>query len=496
MFQENFPQGFLWGGATAASQIEGAFDEDSKGMDTSDCRSGTHGVPSAEKTRWKYRLMTQSRYEKAIHTKGLGDYPYRWGSDQYHHYKQDIALLAEMGIKIYRLSISWARIFPHGDDAEPNAEGLRYYRAVFDECKKYGIKIYCTILHYSIPVAIIEKYGGWENRKLIELYLRYVQVLFDNFMDDVEIWLPFNEINAGYFHPYNGVGLILPDGYENLDDPFEDSRGRIFQAIHHQFVANAMTVRLAKSIKPDVKMSCMIARFCPYPANCRPENVLLALQTQQYENFFYTDVMVRGEYPAYMKRFFAQKGVSLQIAPGDLELLRTYTSDIISFSYYFSSVSTTDTTWKTTDGNLVRGKVNPYLERSEWGWQKDPLGLRISLNQLYDRYQKPLFIAENGLGAADRLVSDGTVHDPYRVDYLRDHFAAMKAACGDGVELLGYTMWGIIDLVSCGTVEMRKRYGTIYVDVDDEGHGTFNRYRKDSFYWYKKVIASNGEDLD
>ncbi len=490
-----FPEGFLWGGATAASQVEGAFNEGGKGLDTSDCRPGNFCIPSKDKIKWPNRLMTESRYAAAREEKGYGSYPFRWGADQYHHYKEDIRLFAEMGMKIYRLSVSWARIFPNGDDETPNAEGLLYYRNLFDECHKYGIRIYCSILLYSIPVPLVEKYGGWKNRKLIELYVRYAKTLFEAFKDDVDIWLTFNEMNASLFHPYNGIALVMPDECAQWADPFRNVRSVIYQSIHHQFLANSLAIKAARKIDPRMTISCMIAWFCPYPATCKPEDVLLAYQQQQMESLFFTDVMVRGYYPSYMTRYFRENDIQIRMEPGDEEILRSYTSDMLSFSYYFSGVATNDPDWPRTDGNLKRANINPYLERSEWGWQKDPEGLRITLNWLYDRYQKPLFVAENGLGAKDRLESDGAVHDPYRIAYLRDHTQAMREASGDGVDLRGYTMWGVIDLVSCGTVEMKKRYGVIYVDCDDEGRGTFRRYRKDSFYWYRKVIASNGEDL-
>lgn len=491
-----FPENFLWGGATAASQVEGAFREGGKGLDTSDCRSGNFGVPTVDKIKWKYRLMTTSRFQKALSEEGLGEYPFRWGSDQYHHYREDIALLAEMGLKIYRMSISWARIFPTGEEETPNEEGLQYYRNVFAECRKYGIRVYCTILHYSVPVNLVQKYGGWWNRKFVDCYVRYAKTLLENFHDDVEIWLPFNEINATMFHPYNGCCLILPDECAQWKNPFEKSMDKIYQAAHNQFVANALTVKAAHEIDPGIRVSAMIAWFCPYPSSCNPVETLMAIRQQQEECWFFTDVLSRGYYPRYMENRFRQMNIHIHMEEGDLELLRENTVDMISFSYYFSSVATVNPDWPKTDGNLKRANVNPYLHRSEWGWQIDPMGLRVTLNWMYDRYQKPIFVAENGLGAKDVVEKDGSIHDPYRIDYFRQHIKAMEAAIADGVDLIGYTWWGIFDLVSCGTVEMTKRYGMIYVDCDDEGKGTFRRIKKDSFYWYQKVIASNGEDLE
>lgn len=490
-----FPKEFLWGGATAAHQFEGGFMEDGKGVDTSECRLTSSRYGKEQSSR-HMKLETRSMYEAAKSEKSIDGYPFRWGSDHYHRWKEDIELLGEMGLKIYRLSISWARIFPNGDDELPNEEGLAFYRNIFEECKKHNIKIYCTMMHYAMPINIIEKYGGWKNRQVIDLFLRYAKVLLENFNQYVEIWLPFNEINAGVFHPYNGVGYILDDDKVMEDDPFKQDWSDIYQGLHHQFITNALIVKMAHEMDPKIKISCMIARFVPYPMNCRPQNVLMALQNEQEDNYFFTDVMVRGYYPSYTRRLFDKKNISIKIKDGDEQILKEYTSDMVSFSYYFSSVCGVDEQSEETDGNLVTTKVNPYLERSEWGWQIDPTGLRIALNSIWDRYQKPIFIAENGLGAKDILNADGKIHDPYRVEYLKEHIKAMAEAIDDGVDLIGYTMWGIIDLVSSGTIQMSKRYGMIYVDCDDDGKGSFKRYKKDSFHWYKKLIRSNGEELE
>ncbi len=481
-----FPENFLWGGATAASQVEGGFDQGGKGLDTQDCKPQYFNLTSKEKNDWKYKQMTSEKYELAKTVKGIANYPFRFGSQEYTHYKEDIALFAEMGMKIYRMSISWARIYPNGDDAEPNQEGLQYYRNVFNECHKHGIKVFVTILHYAIPVHLVDAYGGWKNRRLIDFYVKYAKTLFENFRDDVDYWLPFNEINAGRFNPYNGVALIK-DREKNYDQA-------VYQSLHHQFVANAKVVKLAHEMIPGSKLGCMIARFCHYPATCDPMDQLTWLHDEQYTNWFYTDVMARGAYPKYMLRYFDENNIQIHMEPGDEELLKNYTVDFISFSYYFTQVSTAKDDWAKTDGNLVIANKNPYLKSSEWGWQMDPTGLRITLNELYDRYQKPLFVAENGLGARD-VVEDGKIHDPYRSEYLLSHAKAMKEAIKDGVDLFGYTWWGIIDLVSCGSIEMCKRYGMIYVDADDEGHGTFNRLKKDSFYTYQHLIETNGAEL-
>lgn len=487
MIDARFPKTFLWGGATAASQVEGSWNSDGKGLDTQDCRP-LPAVPfHRRKDSCPFEEMTSEKYQAALSCEDEGAYPFRWGSREYDHWREDIELYDELGLKIYRLSISWARIFPNGDDPEPNPKGLAHYREVFEECHRRGIKLLVTMHHYAIPVHLVNEYGGWKNRKLIDLFVRYAKVLFANYGDLVDYWLPFNEINAGRFNPYNGVSLI-----RDREEHFDQS---VHQALHHQFVANARVVQLAKCMVPNAMVGCMIARFCHYPATCNPADQLQCLHDEQYTNWYYTDVMMRGAYPAYVNRYFDSMGVVLDVTQEDLELLRLNTCDFVSFSYYFSQVSTTDEGWEKTGGNLVVSSKNPYLETSEWGWQKDPTGLRITLNQIYDRYQKPIFITENGLGAKDTFEPDNSVHDPYRIDYLRSHIQAIKEAIGDGVDVIGYTMWGIIDLVSCGSQQMSKRYGVIYVDADDEGRGSFRRFKKDSFSWYQKCISSNGEDL-
>lgn len=487
-----FPEEFLWGGATAASQVEGAWNEGGKGLDTQDCRPVNPSLSRTEKNSWSQKQMTSDRFERALACSDASAgareaYLFRTGSDEYHRLEEDLDLFAEMGMKIYRLSVSWARVYPNGDDAEPNSEGLAYYRRVLEGCRSRGIKVFLTMLHYAIPVHLVEAYGGWKNRRVIDFYLRYARTLYETFGDLVDLWLPFNEMNAGRFNPYNGVALIK-DREENYDQS-------VFQALHHEFVASAKAVALAHEMLPGSKVGCMIARFCHYAATCRPQDQLCMLHDEQYTNWFYTDVMARGYYPEYMNRYFEARGIKIEMAPDDAETLATGTADFVAFSYYFTQVSTTDDDWEKTDGNLVVASKNPYLKTSEWGWQEDPVGLRITLNQMWDRYRKPLFVAENGFGAVDVLEDDGSVHDSYRIEYLRDHVAAMRDALEDGVNLLGYTIWGIIDLVSCGSIEMSKRYGVIYVDVDDAGKGTYRRYRKDSFRWYQRCIASNGEEL-
>ena len=482
-----FSDNFLFGGAIASSQAEGAYNQDGKGRDTQNLRYFDPNWDRDERDHNRNINMTSERFNTALLGTDNLHYPFNRAIDFYHNYKDDLALMAEMGLQIFRTSVDWSRIFPHGDDAEPNAKGLQYYIDLFTECHKLGMKVFVTILHYNIPVHLVTNYGGWKNRKTIDFYLRYAQTLFENLGDLVDYWLPFNEINAGKFNPYNGVCLIK--------DQEEDYESAIFQCLHHQFVANALTIKLARKILPEAKLGGMIARFTTYPATCHPDDVLETLHKEQYANYFYTDVMVRGEYPTYMERYFHQNKIKINKQPEDEQLLRENTIDFLSFSYYMSMVASTDKNWATTGGNLVSGNKNPYLQASEWGWQIDPVGLRITLNHFYDRYRMPMFIAENGLGAKDILTEQGIINDDYRIEYLRTHIEQMKESVIDGVELLGYTMWGIIDIVSCGTIEMSKRYGVIYVDLDDSGNGSGQRYKKNSFYWYQKCIAGRGNNI-
>jgi 6-phospho-beta-glucosidase len=482
-----FPEGFLWGGAIACSQADGGFKEGNKGISSQDMRFMDPSWNWDQIMAKREKQMITEEFDQAMADLSTKYYPLRRGIDFYHKYPQDIRLFQEMGMKVFRMSICWSRIFPNGDDEQPNEEGLNYYRDVFKRSKEAGMKIFATIVHYDIPVNLVVKYGGWKNRKTIDFYMRYVKVLFENFGNVVDYWLPFNEINAAKFSPWDGVCLIA-----DQEDNFNQS---IFQCLHHQFVANAKAVELAKKMIEKPIIGAMIARFTSYPATCNPDDVMQTILDEQYSNYFYLDVMARGKYPSYIERFFESMNVDIQMEEGDQELLKTNPVNFIAFSYYFSQVSTVSQGWEKTSGNLIMANKNPYLESSEWGWQKDPVGLRVTLNQVYDRYQLPIFIAENGLGAKDVLEKDGSVHDPYRIDYLKSHFKQMKEAVIDGVDLIGYTMWGIIDLVSCGPLTMDKRYGTIYVDLDNGGEGSGKRYKKDSFAWYKEIIRTNGEDL-
>lgn len=468
-----FPENFLWGGAVAANQIEGAWNLDGKGISTADVAT----AGSVNRMREYTDGIVEDTY-----------YPSHEAIDFYYRYKEDIKLLAEMGFKCFRLSIAWTRIFPMGDETEPNEKGLKFYDDVFDECLKNGIEPVVTISHYEMPYALVEKYDSWRSRKLIDFYVNYCETIFTRYKEKVKYWMTFNEINVVAFQPYISAGIKLKEG--------EVKEQVVFQAAHHQLIASAKAVKLGHDINPEFKIGCMLLYPLTYANTCNPEDVVVAHEAM-HKSYFFADVQVRGYYPNYMNRYFERNNILLQIEPEDKTILSQGTVDYIGFSYYMSLVATADKEKMAgAGGNMLRGGSNPYLKASDWGWQVDPIGLRISLNNLYDRYQIPLFIVENGLGAVDVIEEDGSIKDDYRIEYLRQHIEEMKkAVILDGVDLMGYTPWGCIDLISAGTGEMKKRYGFIYVDKDNEGKGTLERSRKNSFYWYKKVIASNGEDL-
>lgn len=487
-----FSRNFLWGGATAANQFEGAWNIDGKGVSCADCNTrGTYQKP---------RYVTYKTKDNSIHTQEMFkldvqedaefgsfegyDYPSHTASDFYHHYQEDIALLAEMGYKVFRMSINWTRIFPNGDDPQPNETGLAFYDRVFDECKKYGIEPLVTLSHYEVPVSLTNRWGAWLDRRTIQCFERYVQTVGQRYKGKVHYWLTFNELNVTAFCPWMSAGV-----------PRRDPRS-IAQASHHQLIASALAVKSLHEIDSENKVGNMISYGTTYPNTCNPDDTLEAWKRMN-GRYFYCDVQVRGYYPTYKQKEYERAGIVLETEEKDEKILREGTVDFVSFSYYMTIVASADPNVKASAiGNMTKGISNPYLKTSDWGWQIDPVGLRIALDQLYDRYQKPLFVVENGLGAKDMLEPDGSIHDTYRIDYLRAHIEQMKKAVEeDGVDLMGYTSWGCIDLASVSTGEMAKRYGFVYVDADDEGNGTFDRYKKDSFDWYKKVIASNGEDL-
>lgn len=476
----SLPENFLWGGATAANQVEGAWNEGGRGLANVDV------IPHGPE---RGAVMRGIRHIHEIDDEHY--FPALEAVDFYHHYKEDIAAFAQMGFKVYRMSIAWSRIFPRGDEEEPNEEGLQFYENVFKELHKYGIEPLVTITHFDCPMYLIEHYGGWKNPKLIEFYQRLCHVLFTRFRPYVKWWLTFNEINMILHLPFMGAGLEFEEG--------EDQEKAKYQAAHNELLASAWAVKIGHEINPENMIGCMVAAGEFYPYCPMPEDVFLAKQ-KEHENLMFIDVQARGEYPRYARKLFERMNLDLHITDEQEKLLKDNPVDFISFSYYTSRCVTTRDDAGEAVGNAFKGVRNPYLKSSDWGWAIDPLGLRTTMNSLYDRYQKPLFIVENGLGARDELIVDEngskTVEDDYRIAYLREHIKAFKDAVElDGIPLLGYTTWGCIDLVSASTGEMSKRYGFIHVDRDDAGNGTMERSRKKSFDWYKKVIASNGEDL-
>lgn len=475
-----FRPDFMWGGAVAANQCEGGWNEDGKGISVPDVMTnGSHTNPR--------------RIEPDFNDKYL--YPSHEAIDFYHRYEEDIALFAEMGFKVFRLSINWTRIFPTGDEEVPNEKGLEFYDKVFACCKKYGIKPLVTLSHYELPYALAEKYNGWTDRHVIDCFMKYCKVVFERYKDDVEYWLTFNELNAATLYTGTTSTTNNIKGFHGSVENLEDKPEERYQALHHLFIASARATAYAHEHYPQFKIGCMIGFLGYYPYTCNPDDMLATQQQTQMVDWFCSDVQVRGKYPSYSKRFFKENNIQIQMEDGDEKELEKGTVDFYTFSYYMTFCVSIDPTVENTTGNLLGGAKNPYLELSDWGWQIDPKGLRWSLNEIYDRYQIPLMIVENGLGAYDKKSEDGKIHDDYRIEYMRKHIEQMKEAVEDGVDLIGYTPWGCIDLVSLSTGEMAKRYGMIYVNKFDDGSGDLSREKKDSFYWYKKVIESNGEIL-
>ena len=471
-----FPKDFLWGGAVAANQCEGAWQEDGKGPSIADIE-----ILPEKYSRLGVLGFNHSRKDvlDAVNdTKGY--YPRRYAIDFYHTYKEDLKLMKEMGFKCFRTSINWPRIYPNGDDENPNEAGLRFYDELFSYMKELNIEPIVTLSHYEMPTNLVTSYKGWYDRKLVSFYLKYAKTVIDRFHDKVKYFIAFNQINSmGGWGEFGSLGMV--------NDQFDNYEKDKYQALHHQFVASALVAKYAHDNYPDIKIGMMLGDDTRYPYTCKPDDVFATTKYQQMNVYFYCDVLVRGIYPGYAKRFFNENDIKLNIEPDDLEIIKNNTADFISFSYYYTRVVSSE------KPDL---EANPYLPKTEWGWSSDPLGLRNSLNQYWDRYQKPLFIVENGLGCIDQVSEDGKIYDDYRIEYLRENIRNLREAIKDGVNVIGYTSWGPIDIVSCSQGEMSKRYGYIYVDLDDRGKGTAKRIPKKSFYWYKKVIESNGEDLD
>lgn len=476
-----FRDDFLWGGATAANQYEGAWNVDGKGISVADiCTGGSKD---------QMKRVTPEFEEGTF-------YPSREATDFYHHYEEDIRLFAEMGFKCFRLSIAWTRIFPTGLEEHPNEAGLAFYDRVFDCCKKYNIEPVVTISHYEMPFGLTRAFNGWASRECIKCFERYCETIFERYKDKVKYWLTFNEINAALSPVGNLSSLgILNEGtvyyLEQKDNP-----SLRLQGLHHQLVAESSVIQMAHEKYPWFKIGNMICFINMYPYSCCPDDILKAQQDMQMYNWYCSDVQVRGAYPAFAKRFWEENHIHIQMEPEDLEILKAGTVDFYAISYYSSNCVSADPSRGTSAGNLVGGAVNPYLDMTEWGWQTDPKGLRYVLNEIYGRYRLPIMVVENGLGAYDKIEDDGSIRDDYRIAYMREHIEQMKEAVRDGVDLMGYTPWGCVDLVSASTGEMAKRYGLIYVDKYDDGSGTLKRFKKKSFGWYKKVVATNGECLE
>ena len=495
----SFPKGFYWGGAVAANQCEGAWNEGGKGPSSFDYTTAG-SVKKARATtlidkdgnrKDAFVLMTGIPQGCQFYDDPNEYYPNRTGIDFYHRYKEDIALFAEMGFKMFRLSICWPRIYPNSFDEKPNQEGLDFYRSVFEECKKYGIEPLVTMSHFDDPADIDVEHGTWENRQIIDMFEKYARTILTEYKGLVKYWLTFNEINIPLFA---ATGMF--NGMFSQEDINAFAR-HAYKMLHNKFVASAKAVIAAHEIDPEYKVGCMIAGGVnSYPYSCHPQDVIDNMITQQYA-YYCPDVQVRGAYDAYAKRMWKQCGLEFDYPKEDDEIFKKGHVDFYSFSYYNTSVVTNrPDAAERVGGNMTAGIKNPYIEYSDWGWGMDPSGLRYALNEIYNRYGVPVMVVENGLGAYDKVEEDGSIHDDYRIEYLRKHIAAMNDAINDGVDLIAYTTWGCIDLISAGTGEMSKRYGFIYVDRDDVGNGTLDRSRKDSFFWYKKVIESNGEDLD
>lgn len=467
--KNGFTKDFLWGGAIAANQSEGAYLEDGKGLGICDF------LEVGKKRLLEFDMnLKDNRY-----------YPSHEAIDFYHQYPNDIKLFKEMGLKSFRTSINWARIFPNGDEATPNEEGLRFYDKLFNELKAAGIEPIVTISHYETPLYLVKRYGGWDNRKLIDFFLTYCEVIFKRYQHQVKYWMSFNEINNVVKIPWLAAAIDVSED--------ENPAQRMYQAAHNMFVAHALATKKLKEINSDAQMGVMLSLSGIYPDSCHPKDVFGSFEFRR-KSLFFGDVMIRGEYPSYSKRMFEDLGVDINMEADDLAIISSYTSDYLAFSYYLTTVYSHTETMKSGTGGPV-GKTNPHLATSEWGWQIDSLGLRYVCNELYDRYQIPLMIAENGLGGRDAVNKSGEVNDQDRIDYLRFHLLAINEALNDGCEILAYTWWGIIDIVSAGTGEMEKRYGLIYVDKDNNGNGTLKRIPKESFYYYQKVIQSGGQSL-
>lgn len=476
---KGFPKDFLWGGAVAACQVEGAYDVDGRGLSTSDIHAYDKNLNRAHIEQEGGGTLASIK-KAAQDTEGY--YPKRYGIDFYHTYKEDLALLQEMGFQTFRTSISWSRIFPKGDEETPNEKGLEFYDDLIDEIIKDGMEPIITISHYDIPLYLVTEYGGFANRKVIDFFVKYAKVLIERYKGKVKYWIVCNQVNLVPIVQFGSLGIY--------DDQAENMEELMYQAVHNQFVAGAKVVEIAKQIDPHAKMGTMLADCTVYPASCKPDDVVFAMKRNRMQ-YYFADVQLRGEYPGYALRYFQESNIDLKMQPGDEELLKEHPMQFLAISYYSSKVVAADKNGMRPDDS----SQNPYLEPTPWEWRMDPKGLYNCLSQYWDRYQVPLMIAENGFGALDTVETDGSIHDPYRIDFYRKHIEQLKECLKDGVDVFAFCAWGPIDIISSSSAEMSKRYGFIYVDKDDLGNGSGKRMKKDSFEWYKKVIASNGEDL-
>ncbi|MGT2785861.1 glycoside hydrolase family 1 protein [Streptococcus merionis] len=483
-----FPDNFLWGGAIAANQAEGAWNVDGKGMSVADVAKFKPNIDKKDyKAQWH---VSQADIDEAKTSDDEVYYAKRHGIDFYHRYKEDLALFGELGFKTLRISIAWTRIFPNGDEEKPNEKGIAFYHDLFDEMLKNGIEPLVTLSHYEMPLHLVEAYDGWVSKDVVTFFNRYTDVVIKEYASKVKYWLTFNEIDSVFRHPFTTVGV--------LEEKYSDklaAEEAIYQAVHNQFVASSIATRQLKETNPDALMGAMLTKTTTYPETCNPLDIEAA-QKANRQNYFYSDVQIRGKYPKHVLNHWKKNNFKIDVTEEELANLEKYTVDFLSFSYYMSMVDSHEKANKEiVGGNLNQGVRNPYLDMTDFGWQIDPLGLKISMIDMYDRYQIPLMIVENGIGNFDTLTEDGKVHDSYRIEYFKQHLQQVGYAIDDGVECLGYTSWGCIDLVSAGTSQMDKRYGFIYVDLNDYNEGTLKRYKKDSFDWYQEVITTNGASL-
>ena len=459
-----FPENFLWGASTSAYQVEGASLEDGKGPSCQDVKE----IP-------------------------VGTSDLTVCADQYHRYKEDIALMAEMGFKTYRFSVSWSRILPEGTGAI-NPKGIAYYNHIIDECLKYGIEPLVTMFHFDMP-ASLDRRGSWSNRESVDWFVNFAKILFENYGDRVKYWLTINEQNMlTLFGPTIGT-LTIPKGTENL-------LKETYQQNHHMLVAQAKVMALCHEMIPNAKIGPAPNISIVYPATCKPKDVLAAQNFNALRNWLYLDMAVYGRYNDLSWAYLKEHDALPKFSEGDEQILKSGHPDFIGFNYYNSTTcqwsdsfeQIKDSSAPLDIAGMFEGAKNPYLPVTEFNWEIDPDGFRATIREIYSRYHLPMIITENGLGAYDKLTEDGKIHDPYRIDFLRKHIEQMRLAIADGCDMMGYCPWSAIDLISTheGIV---KRYGFIYVDRDEFDLKTLKRYRKDSFYWYKKVIASNGENL-